>query len=126
MACAASWTALSDSLQQRPVDVAIVGAGAIGACVALECARAGASVVVLDAGAGWGEGASFANAGWICPSHAGPFASLNDLTNALRWMLKRDSPFGFRPSPALVAVARAAAALHRRSGPRPEGEGGAL
>ncbi len=86
----------------EPVDVAVVGAGAIGACVALECARAGASVVVLDAGDGWGVGASFGNAGWICPSHAGPFATMSDLTNALRWMLKRDSPFGFHPSPALL------------------------
>ena len=82
--------------------MAIVGAGAIGACAALECAEAGASVVVLDAADGWGTGVSSGNAGWVCPSHAGPFATLNDLTNALRWTLRRDSPFGFRPSPALL------------------------
>jgi D-amino-acid dehydrogenase len=86
----------------EPVDVAIVGAGAIGACVALECVRAGASVAVLDAGDGWGTGCSLGNAGLICPSHAGPFATAGDLTNALRWALRGDSPFGVRPSPALV------------------------
>jgi D-amino-acid dehydrogenase len=85
-----------------PVDVAIVGAGAIGACIALECARAGASVLVLDAGNGWGGGCSLGNAGWICPSHAGPFATPDDLANAVRWTFRRDSPFGVRLSPALI------------------------
>jgi D-amino-acid dehydrogenase len=85
-----------------PVDVAIVGAGTIGACIALECARAGATVLVLDAGDGWGVGCSLGNAGWICPSHAGPFATSDDLANAVRWTFKRDSPFGVRLSPALI------------------------
>ena len=68
----------------------------------MECARAGASVVVLETGDGWGPGCSLGNAGWVCPSHARPFATSADLANAFRWLFRRDSPFGVRPTPALV------------------------
>ena len=88
--------------QDEIVDVAIVGAGAIGACIALECARAGASVVVIDAREGWGEGCSSGNAGGITHSHAAPFATPGDLFRALRWLTKPDSPFGISLSPALL------------------------
>lgn len=49
-------------------DIAIVGAGIAGACVARECARFKADVVVLEAGLDVAEGATRANSGIV---HAG-------------------------------------------------------
>lgn len=49
-------------------DIAIVGAGVAGACVARECARFKADVVVLEAGLDVAEGATRANSGIV---HAG-------------------------------------------------------
>lgn len=86
----------------EPVDVAVIGAGVIGACVARELSRRGASVAVLERDGAWGSGCSFGNAGWLCPSHAGHFASRGDLAQALRWLLRHDSPFGIKPRPALL------------------------
>lgn len=84
------------------VDVIVVGAGAIGAAVAAEVAARGRSVVVVDRGADWAAGCSWGNAGLICPSHAGPWATRADVSQGARWMLRRDSPLGLRPRPALV------------------------
>lgn len=49
-------------------DIAIVGAGVAGACVARECARFDARIVVLEAGLDVAEGATRANSGIV---HAG-------------------------------------------------------
>ena len=49
-------------------DIAIVGAGVAGACVARECARFKADVVVLEAGLDVAGGATRANSGIV---HAG-------------------------------------------------------
>jgi D-amino-acid dehydrogenase len=83
-------------------DVVVIGAGAVGASVALELARRGQQVAVLDRGPSWASGCSWGNAGLICPSHAGPWATAHDVGQATRWMLRADSPFGIRPSAALV------------------------
>ena len=83
-------------------DVVVVGAGAVGAATAAELARRGRSVLVLDRGADWAAGASWGNAGLLCPSHAGPWASRQDVAQGLRWMTRRDSPLGVRPRPGLV------------------------
>jgi D-amino-acid dehydrogenase len=83
-------------------DVVVVGAGVIGVCAAYELARAGASVTVLERAAGWGEECSWGNAGLLVPSHARPIAAPENLRSGLRWMVRRDSPFGMRPQPALA------------------------
>jgi D-amino-acid dehydrogenase len=83
-------------------DVAVIGAGAVGASIAYELRRRGRDVAVLERGADWAAGCSWGNAGLICPSHAGPWATSGDIGQAMRWMLRPDSPLGIKPSPALV------------------------
>lgn len=76
--------------------VVIVGAGVIGAASAYHLARAGHEVVVLDAGKA-GFGASYGNAGWVCPAETGPVAAPGMVLQALRWMLRPDSPLFIKP-----------------------------
>jgi D-amino-acid dehydrogenase len=85
----------------RP-DVAIIGGGAVGATCALELARRGAAVTLLERGPDLGSGCSSGNAGLICPSHSTPISNPVAVRNGLRWMLDRDSPFYLRPRPAAV------------------------
>jgi D-amino-acid dehydrogenase len=84
-------------------DVLVVGAGIIGAACAYELAGAGARVVVLERGGGWGEGCSWGNAGLIVPSHSRPIAAPESLRAGLGWMLRHDSPFGLRPRPSMLS-----------------------
>lgn len=86
----------------RSANIVVIGAGAIGASIALELGSRGREVVVLERGPGWAAGCSWGNAGLICPSHAGPWASADDVMLALRWMLRPDSPLGIKPSRSLV------------------------
>jgi D-amino-acid dehydrogenase len=83
-------------------DVAVVGGGIVGACAALELARAGARVEVLERGGGWGEGCSWGNGGLLVPSHARPIAAPESLRAGLGWMLRSDSPFGLKLKPSLA------------------------
>ncbi len=93
-------------------DVIVVGGGAVGACCALELARRGAQVTLLERGPQLAWGCSAGNAGLICPSHSNPISNPVSLRNGLRWMWRRDSPFYLRPRPAalpwLARFARAA------------------
>jgi D-amino-acid dehydrogenase len=85
----------------RP-DVTIVGGGAIGVCSALELARRGALVTLLERGPALAAGCSAGNAGLVCPSHSTPISNPASLKNGVRWMFKRDSPFYLRPRPAVL------------------------
>ena len=55
-------------------DVAIIGGGVVGVACALELARRGASVTVLERDR-VGHGCSRGNAGWLTPSLAKPLAA---------------------------------------------------
>lgn len=92
-------------------DVLVVGAGVVGASIAYEVARRGASVRVVDAGAGPGAGCSFANAGLLSPSHVEPLTTPANVAAGLRYLPDPRSPFHIRPEPRLVPwLARFAAA----------------
>jgi D-amino-acid dehydrogenase len=101
-------------------DVVVVGAGVIGASAALELARAGARVQVIERGSDWTEGCSWGNAGLLVPSHARPIAAPESLRAGLGWMLRPSSPFGLklRPSlaPWLVRYMRASTARRADAG----------
>jgi D-amino-acid dehydrogenase len=78
-------------------DVAVVGGGAVGLCVAAELQRLGARPLVLEAGR-CGEGASAGNAGWITPGISTPVPAPGTVPQALRWMLDPASPLFVRPT----------------------------
>ena len=69
---------------------------------------------------GWGEECSWGNAGLLVPSHARPIAAPENLRSGLRWMVRRDSPFGMRLQPSLVPwllrYARASTAARAAAG----------
>ena len=83
-------------------DVVVVGGGVIGACAALELARRGAAVTLLERGGELAWACSSGNAGLICPSHATPLANRAALLDGLRWMWKPDSPLYLRPRPGVL------------------------
>ena len=79
-----------------PVDVLVVGGGAIGLACALALRDAGRSVRLIEA-AHVGAGASHGNCGTITPSHAPPLASPGMVGTALRYMLQPDAPLYIKP-----------------------------
>ncbi len=83
--------------------VAIVGGGVIGLACGWYLRREGASVVVLERDR-CGAAASLGNAGWITPGLSNPIPAPGVTAQALRWMVRPDSPFLVRPrlDPALA------------------------
>lgn len=83
-----------------------MGGGPVGACCALELARSGADVVLLEREVGVCPPVSgaYANCGLLIPSDATPLATPGVLGQGLKWMLDSSSPFYIapRPSPALA------------------------
>jgi D-amino-acid dehydrogenase len=77
--------------------VTIVGAGAIGMASALDLARRGVGVTVLDRGE-VGGGCSYGNAGWLTPCFATPLPAPGVLTKSLGWLLDPNSPLYIKPS----------------------------
>ena len=78
--------------------VLVLGAGVIGTTSAYYLAKAGHEVVVVDRRAGPGLETSFANAGGICPSFAGPWAAPGMAGKIVRWLFARHAPLVPRPS----------------------------
>jgi D-amino-acid dehydrogenase len=77
-------------------DVAIIGGGVIGVASALELARRGAQVTVIERDR-VGHGCSYGNAGWLTPSQAVPLANPSMLLKSLKWMLDPESPLYIQP-----------------------------
>ena len=76
----------------------VVGAGAIGVASAYYLHRSGWEVTVVDRGE-VGRGCSWGNSCLIVParSHAHALPGPGLVVQALRWMLRRDSPFYIKP-----------------------------
>jgi len=77
--------------------IVIIGAGAIGLSAALQCARKGHRVTVLERNGPQRTGCSFGNAGMIVPSHFVPLAAPGMVKLGLKWMLNPESPFYIQP-----------------------------
>lgn len=87
-------------MEHNKFDVTVIGAGIIGANVALELQRQGAKVLLIDKGKP-GAGCSFANAGWVTPAFAMPLAQPGMFLKSIRWLLDPDSPLHIKPAPSL-------------------------
>jgi len=77
--------------------ILVLGAGVIGTTSAYYLAKAGHEVVVVDRQPGPGLETSFANAGGVCPSFAGPWAAPGMPLKVMRWLFARHAPVKFRP-----------------------------
>ena len=77
--------------------MAVIGGGVVGMCCAYELHRSGADVVVLERGA-VGQGASWGNTGWVCPSFSYPLPSPGVIGEGLRGMARGGGPLVIHPS----------------------------
>jgi D-amino-acid dehydrogenase len=78
------------------MDVVVIGGGVVGVSCALQLAKRGATVTVLERDR-VGHGCSFGNAGWLTPSQAVPLANPNMLFKSFKWMLDPESPLYIQP-----------------------------
>ncbi|HEY3001607.1 MAG TPA: FAD-dependent oxidoreductase [Kribbellaceae bacterium] len=76
--------------------IIVVGGGVIGLWSAVELARAGAAVTVLDAGPQGGF-ASPAAAGWVVPALSAPLSGPGVLAHTARQVLRGEAPFSVGP-----------------------------
>lgn len=74
-----------------PETVAVVGAGVVGLCTALQAQRKGYRVTLIDRDAP-GQGASFGNAGYLATELIEPLASGKTLRGALAMLLDPHGP----------------------------------
>lgn len=89
--------------------VIVIGGGVVGITTAYELQAAGHETTVLERRDGPGLETSFANAGSLCASRAGPWASPRTIGKTLKGYFKQDSPFRLK----LAADVRQAAWLAR-------------
>lgn len=90
--------------EQSGETVLVVGGGVVGIACAHYLHQAGFEVTVIDKGKP-GGGCSFANCGYICPSHVPPLTEPGAFKVALKSLFNARSPFRVKPSlnPALLA-----------------------
>jgi D-amino-acid dehydrogenase len=77
--------------------VLVLGAGVIGTTSAYYLAKSGHEVVVVDRQPGPALETSFANAGGVCPSFAGPWAAPGMPLKVMRWLFAEHAPLMLRP-----------------------------
>lgn len=94
-------------------DVVVIGAGSIGISVALELARRGAAVTVLERGAGVAAGCSAGNAGIVGAAHVLPLPSGPAVREGLSSLTHAEAPFSIRPSPSVLPWLRQFVAASR-------------
>lgn len=87
-------------MQQKNVDILIVGAGIIGTSIGAELSRRGAKVCVIDKGA-LGRGCSYGNAGWLTPCFSMPLPMPGMLLKSMKWMMNPEGPLYIKPSMSL-------------------------
>lgn len=83
--------------------VVIIGAGVAGASCALELARRGVDVTVIDK-RGIGHGCSYGNAGWITPCFAMPLPMPGMFWKSLGWLISPESPLYIKPEPSWLLL----------------------
>jgi D-amino-acid dehydrogenase len=95
---------MSMAESKGPGSAVVVGSGVIGTACAYYLMRSGWKVTLIDRGA-LASGSSHANCGFVCPSHVLPLAEPGMVGQALRSLLRRNSPFAIKPrlDPALWA-----------------------
>lgn len=81
---------------QKKNHVIVVGAGVAGLATAYYLKKRGAEVTVCEKGDGT-DNCSYGNAGLIAPRHVIPLASPGVISQGLRWMFKKESPFYIKP-----------------------------
>lgn len=92
------------AVNPRRSDVVVVGAGIVGLCSAWYLRKSGAEVTVLSREPLPGGDTSAGNAGMIVPSHVVPLAAPGAVSQGLRYLLSRTSPFHIKPrlDPGLI------------------------
>lgn len=78
----------------------VIGGGVAGLWTAWALADSGIDVTLLDAGK-VGSGASWGNAGWICPAQTGPLPEPGLILHGIKDLAKQDSALHFTPSALL-------------------------
>ena len=76
--------------------VIVIGGGVIGTACAFYLCRSGWRVTIVERGQ-FGQGASHANCGFVCPSHVLPLAEPGVIWKTLKAMLARNSAFYIKP-----------------------------
>jgi len=77
--------------------VLVIGGGIAGLASAYYLAKSGRQVTLIERG-DLTDGCSFGNAGMIVPSHFTPMAAPGIVSQGIKWMFDRKSPFYVKPS----------------------------
>lgn len=80
----------------KPVDVLVIGGGAVGVCCAYFLSETGRQVTVVDRGA-IGAGCSAGNAGIIARSHIVPLPRPGVVRQGIKWLFDPEGPFYIKP-----------------------------
>jgi D-amino-acid dehydrogenase len=76
--------------------VIIIGGGIIGLCSAYYLQKEGHQVTIVDQ-SNLDAGASYVNAGYLCPSHIIPLSAPGVMKKGIKWMFDSSSPLYIKP-----------------------------